>query len=124
MQDDCSRRLSYASRPDGRWPSSTADQFEGSAVAKVSAEEAARLGKDLTPVGAEKAGNKDGTIPAWEGGLDKSGEPYKDGDRVRNPWPDDKPLYVIDKSNYEEHKAKLSVGQIEMLTRYLVDDPA
>ena len=33
------------------------------ALAAVSPEEAARLGKDLTPVGAEKAGNKEGTIP-------------------------------------------------------------
>ena len=28
-----------------------------------------RLGKDLTPLGAEKAGNKDGSIPAYTGGL-------------------------------------------------------
>ena len=39
------------------------------AWAKVSADEAARLGKDLTPLGAEKAGNAEGTIPAWDGGL-------------------------------------------------------
>ena len=32
---------------------------------------AERLGKDLTPVGAIKAGNKDGSIPAWDGGLTK-----------------------------------------------------
>src|SRR5438067_2543043 len=37
------------------------------AQAAPSAAEAARLGKDLTPVGAEKAGNKDGSIPAWDG---------------------------------------------------------
>jgi hypothetical protein len=37
------------------------------AFAKASPEEAARLGKDLTAVGAEKAGNKDGTIPEWVG---------------------------------------------------------
>jgi hypothetical protein len=34
------------------------------AQAKMSAADAARLGADLTPMGAEKAGNKDGTIPA------------------------------------------------------------
>ena len=34
----------------------------------VSAEEAAHLGKDLTPLGAEAAGNADGTIPPWTGG--------------------------------------------------------
>ena len=39
------------------------------ASAKLTDAEAARLGADLTPVGAEKAGNKDGTIPAWTGGL-------------------------------------------------------
>ena len=39
------------------------------AYAKVTAEEAERLKKDLTPFGAEKAGNADGTIPAWTGGL-------------------------------------------------------
>ena len=38
------------------------------AMAKVSPEEAARLGQDLTPMGSEKAGNADGTIPAWDGG--------------------------------------------------------
>lgn len=39
------------------------------AIARVSPEEAARLDKDLTPVGAERAGNADGTIPPWTGGL-------------------------------------------------------
>lgn len=37
------------------------------ALAKVSPEEAARLGKDLTPVGAERAGNAAGTIGEWAG---------------------------------------------------------
>ena len=39
------------------------------ALAKVSDEEAARLGKELTPVGAERAGNAAGTIPEWTGGI-------------------------------------------------------
>ena len=33
------------------------------AMAAVSAEEAAELGKSLTPVGAERAGNADGPAP-------------------------------------------------------------
>jgi hypothetical protein len=37
------------------------------AFAKASPEEAAKLGKELTPVGAEAAGNKDGSIPEWVG---------------------------------------------------------
>jgi hypothetical protein len=43
----------------------------GAAYAAVSASEAAKLGKDLTMVGAEKAGNADKTIPAYEGGITK-----------------------------------------------------
>ena len=39
----------------------------GSALAAVSADEAKQLGTTLTPVGAEKAGNKDGTIPEYTG---------------------------------------------------------
>jgi len=39
------------------------------ATAEITAEQAARLGQDLTPIGAEKAGNADGTIPAWTGGI-------------------------------------------------------
>ena len=37
--------------------------------AKVSETEAAKLGAELTPVGAVKAGNADGSIPAWTGGI-------------------------------------------------------
>ena len=40
----------------------------GPAGAAVSADEAAKLKAELTPFGAEKAGNKDGSIPAWSGG--------------------------------------------------------
>ena len=36
-------------------------------VATATAQSAADLGKSLTPLGAEKAGNAAGTIPAWEG---------------------------------------------------------
>ena len=39
------------------------------ALAAVTAEEAAKLKTELTPLGAEKAGNKDGSIPAWSGGF-------------------------------------------------------
>ena len=39
----------------------------GVASAKVSEEEASRLGQDLTPFGGEVAGNEANTIPAWTG---------------------------------------------------------
>ena len=37
--------------------------------AGVSQQEAAQIGKQLTDVGAERAGNADGSIPAWAGGA-------------------------------------------------------
>jgi hypothetical protein len=37
--------------------------------AAVSTQDAAKLGTSLTLVGAEKAGNADGSIPAYNGGL-------------------------------------------------------
>ena len=45
--------------------------ISGAACAVVLPQEAARLGRDLTPLGAELAGNADGSIPAW----DPSGPP-------------------------------------------------
>ncbi|MGA4817216.1 hypothetical protein ACPA9J_30810 [Pseudomonas aeruginosa] len=38
-------------------------------TAAVSPDEAAKLGSSLTPIGAQKEGNADGSIPAWTGGL-------------------------------------------------------
>lgn len=67
--------------------------FAVSATAAVNEQEAAQLGKDLTPVGAERAGNKDGTIPKWEGGLPKG--KHKLGDPRVDPFAADKPLFQL-----------------------------
>jgi len=40
----------------------------GKAMAAVPPAMAEKLGGELTPFGAAKAGNADGTIPAWTGG--------------------------------------------------------
>lgn len=45
-----------------------------SVSAKVSTEEAARLGQDLTAFGAEQAATPDGRIPAYDGGLPRQGQ--------------------------------------------------
>ena len=75
------------------------------AQAKVTAEEAAKLGTTLTPIGAEKAGNKDGSIPAWDGGL-----PQGDMPRGANPFSADKPLYTVTAQNYKTYADKLAEG--------------
>jgi len=93
--------------------------------AAVSAEEAAKLSNDpatpLTAIGAEQAANADGTIPAWSGGIIKNGGPpanYKPGGQFVDPFPDDKPLFTINRTNYEEHKDKLSNGHIALFETY------
>jgi|GEM_PF-6689648 len=43
--------------------------WTGSVIAAVPADIAERLDQDLTPLGSERAGNADGTIPAWTGGA-------------------------------------------------------
>lgn len=63
--------------------------------AGVTADQAARLGKDLTPVGAETAGNKDGTIPAWTGGITRPPAGYRAGMFHPDPFAADKPLFAI-----------------------------
>ena len=50
------------------------------ASAAVSVEKAQALKAVLTPVGAERAGNKDGTIPAWSGGYVTPPSGYREGD--------------------------------------------
>jgi hypothetical protein len=38
-------------------------------LALVPPEQIERLQKDLTPLGSERGGNADGSIPAWNGGV-------------------------------------------------------
>lgn len=89
--------------------------------AKVSEEEIKRLGNDLTPVGAEKAGNADGTIPEWTGTLRGVPEGLKyagSGDVYPDLYADDKVLFSITSKNLEQHKDKLSVGQLALFEKY------
>jgi hypothetical protein len=85
----------------------------GSVQAAVSEAEAAKLGKELTAVGAERAGNKDGTIPEFKGGTPKGTRKISDP-RV-DPFAAEKPLFSIDASNVDKYKDKLTAGQIELL---------
>jgi hypothetical protein len=81
------------------------------------AAQAAELAPGLTPVGAERAGSKDGRIPEWTGGA-TSPPGYKPGDFHPDPYSDDRPLYVIDAQNMAEHAAELTEGHRALLTRY------
>ena len=86
-------------------------------LAKVDAAEAGKLGKDLTPVGAEKAGNKDGSIPAWTGGTPKAGP-------MSGVFPSDakidaeKSTLTITKANMDQYKDLLTEGHKYLLKTY------
>jgi len=88
------------------------------AVCAVSIEQAERLGKDLTPMGAERAGNADGSIPEWAGGLTTDAGQVDVKGFLENPFAADKPLFIITAANLEQYRDKLTPGQIAMFNRY------
>lgn len=79
---------------------------------------ASRLGEDLTPMGAERAGNAEGTIPAWTGGLSKDENAVDPESGYKNPFAGETPIFTITADNLEKYKENLSDGQVAMLKRY------
>ena len=90
----------------------------GTAQAAVSADKAAQLGGKLTPMGSEKAGNAEGTIPAWEGGITRPLASYKAGMFHPDPFAADKPKFTITPANADQYKDQLTVGQMAMFKKY------
>lgn len=84
-------------------------------LAKLTQADADRLGKDLTPVGGEVAGNKEGTIPKWEGGLTKPPACFKPGVEYCDPFASEKATMTITAANAEQYKDKLMPGALAML---------
>ena len=89
-----------------------------SAFAAVGEAEAARLGKDLTPLGAEAAANADGSIPAWNGGVMQAPAGYKPGTHHPDPFAADHPLYTVGSANSAQFEAKLTPGTLALLKAY------
>ena len=89
------------------------------AHAAVDAQKAAELKTVLTPMGAEKAGNKDGSIPAWTGGV-ATGTPafVGSGGRRADPYAADKKLYSVTAKNVAEYSDKLSDGAKALLKKF------
>jgi hypothetical protein len=89
------------------------------ARAGISDEEARQLGAALTAVGAERAGNADGTIPPYEGGLTRPPPAFRPGSGTRpDPFADEKPLFSVDARNLDAHEARLTEGTKALLRRY------
>ncbi|CAM3800401.1 DUF1329 domain-containing protein [Parendozoicomonas haliclonae] len=74
--------------------------------------------KGLTPVGAELAGNKSGTIPAWTGGLPANQATMAEDGSMVNPYADDKVLFTITAENLDQYRDQLSAGQLAMFERH------
>lgn len=111
-------------------------------MATATPEEAARLGKALTPVGAIKAGNAEGSIPEWMGeslfteeqkaltrnDLEtwRTEDPKKFEDliydelRRREPELGNviDPVFTITRENFEQYADKLTVGHKAMFEQY------
>jgi hypothetical protein len=70
----------------------------------------------LTPLGAERAGNKDGSIPAWDG---KAVDTRPGADNKRpDPYASEKPLLQINAGNMAQHADKLSDGTKALLAKW------
>jgi len=90
--------------------------FGFSQVHAVAAADFSKPGGELTPIGAEKAGNADGSIPAWNGGLAKAPAGWTPGHG--DPYAGDKPLYSIDANNLAQYLKLLPEGQAALIKTY------
>ncbi|MFZ5959590.1 DUF1329 domain-containing protein [Pseudomonas knackmussii] len=92
--------------------------LSGSVLAAATPQELATLGASLTPLGAEKAANADGSIPEWTGGLPPTAGTVDANGYLADPFANEKPLFVITAANAEQYRARLSEGQLAMFKRY------
>ncbi len=96
--------------------------LSASAYAKVSPDEASKLGNELTCMGGVAAGNEAGTIPPFSGKWHGTppGVEYTPhvGQHPVDPYPNDKPIFQITGQNWEQYKDNLTEGQIAVLQRF------
>ncbi len=90
----------------------------GRSAVAVTAAEAQALGRDLTPVGAERAGTPDGSIPAWTGGYVTPTPGYRSGDQRPDPFAADKPLFSITSANLNAYASKLPEGAKALFAKF------
>ena len=92
----------------------------GPAYALVPEEQQARLDADLTPLGSERAGNADGTIPVWTGGLTSppEGIGFEKGKHLPDPFADDKVLFTVSAENVDQYDAYITRGQRALMERH------
>lgn len=88
------------------------------AFAQATPDELKKLGTTLTPWGAEIAGNQDGSIPAYTGGVKPPAGSSPDERVPMDPYPNEKPLFSITSKNMDQYADKLTVGTKELFKRF------
>jgi Protein of unknown function (DUF1329) len=87
------------------------------AIAAVSDDQAKKLNGELTPFGAERAGNKDNSIPAWQADtLPVSSR--EDSGRRGDPFKNETKLFSITVNDIDKYADKLTDGTKAMLKKY------
>lgn len=92
--------------------------FAAGTQAKVDEQQVKKLSNELTPFGAVRGANADGSIPAWTGGITAPPAGYKVGMHHPDPFPQDKVLYTITAANVAQYKDVLTPGQVAMFEAY------
>lgn len=86
------------------------------AVAKAPPDQIARLGKDLTPVGAEAGPSADGAVPAWTPAKQRG---KLSGEFASDPAVEaEKPLYTVTGAELAKYGDKLSEGHKYLLKTF------
>jgi hypothetical protein len=92
--------------------------FTSAAALAVSPQQAEQLKTSLTPIGAERAGNKEGTIPPWSGGFAAAAPGYRASAPHADPFALEKPLFSITAANWDKYADKLPEGAKALLRKY------
>lgn len=87
-------------------------------LAQAKQNDASLMGSKLTPMGSEMAGNADGSIPAWGGGIKADAGVVSAAGGYADPFAAEQPLYTVTKDNVAQHKDILSPGQQAMFVRF------
>jgi hypothetical protein len=88
------------------------------ALAAINEADLEKLGRELTPLGAERAGNADGSIPDWNGGVTQPPAGYKIGDHHPDLFPGETPITTITAASLPQHEGRLTAGHIALLKAY------
>ncbi|QHS09576.1 DUF1329 domain-containing protein [Sinimarinibacterium sp. NLF-5-8] len=104
---------------DGQASSQAAVDAARAQAEQQAAQQAAQVPR-LTAIGADANANADGRIPAYSGGIRRSDWPagFRPGQRLKNPYASDQPLFTITAANMAQYKQNLSPGHQALLARY------